>query len=156
MRVFVMTMIIMSLQTVRDWAALPDSIILIISYTFTQMTSSARSNMVFVQTKVREKSRECRNHKPQPFPDTKRKRKPTNPNKHKPNKRTKSTKISSLFPKRNCSKHSCETQLDTFTQEIFVKKSKRKVQGVPQSQIAALHKPQTSTMQADCSHYNGF
>ena len=50
--------------------------------------------------KVREKSRECHNHKRQPFPDTKRKRKPTNPNKHKSNKRTKSTKISSLFPKR--------------------------------------------------------
>ena len=38
--------------------------------------------------------------KPQPFPDPKRKRKPTTLNKHKPNKRTKSTKISSLFPKR--------------------------------------------------------
>ena len=50
--------------------------------------------------KVREKSRECHNHKPQPFPDPKRKRKPTNLYKHKPNKRTKSTKISSLFPKR--------------------------------------------------------
>ena len=50
--------------------------------------------------KVREKSRECHNHKPQPFPDPKRKRKPTNPNKHKSNKHTKSTKISSLFPKR--------------------------------------------------------
>ena len=50
--------------------------------------------------KVREKSRECHNHKPQPFPDTKRKRKPTILNKHKTNKRTKSTKISSLFPKR--------------------------------------------------------
>ena len=50
--------------------------------------------------KVREKSRECYNHKTQPFPDPKRKRKPTNLNKHKPNKRTKSTKISSLFPKR--------------------------------------------------------
>ena len=50
--------------------------------------------------KVREKSRECHNHKPQPFPDTKRKRKPTNLNKHKPNKRTKSTKISSVFPKQ--------------------------------------------------------
>ena len=36
----------------------------------------------------------------QPFPDPKRKRKPTNLNKHKPNKRTKSTRISSLFPKR--------------------------------------------------------
>ena len=50
--------------------------------------------------KVREKSRECHNHIPQPFPDPKRKRKPTNLNKHIPNKRTKSTKISSLFPKR--------------------------------------------------------
>ena len=37
---------------------------------------------------MREKSRECPNHK-QPFPDIKRKRKPTNPNKHKSNKRTK-------------------------------------------------------------------
>ena len=61
-----------------------------------------------IKKKVREKSRECHNHKPQPFPDPKRKRKPTNPNKHKnnkqtkkkSNKRTKSTKISSLFPKR--------------------------------------------------------
>ena len=52
------------------------------------------------QKRVGEKSRECHNHKPQPFPDTKRKRKPTNPNKHKPNKRTKSTKISALFPKQ--------------------------------------------------------
>ena len=50
--------------------------------------------------KIRVKSRECHNHKPQPFPNTKRKRKPTNPNKHKSNKRTKSTKISALFPKR--------------------------------------------------------
>ena len=52
--------------------------------------------------KVREKSRECHNHKhkPQPFRDPKRKRKLTNQNKQKPNKRTKSTKISSLFPKR--------------------------------------------------------
>ena len=43
---------------------------------------------------------ECHNHEPQPFPDTKRKRKQTKPNKRKSNKRTKSTKISSLFPKR--------------------------------------------------------
>ena len=50
--------------------------------------------------KVREKSRECHNHKPQPFPDTKRKKKQTKPNKRKSNKRTKSTKIGSLFPKR--------------------------------------------------------
>ena len=56
--------------------------------------------VLLVQKKVREKSRECHNHKSQPFPDPKRKRKPTNLIKHKPNKRTKSTKISSLFPKR--------------------------------------------------------
>ena len=54
----------------------------------------------FAPKKVREKSRECHNHKPQPFPDPKRKRKPTNLNKHKRNKCTKSTKFSSLFPKR--------------------------------------------------------
>ena len=48
--------------------------------------------------RVREKSMECRNHKPQLFPDTKRKRKPTNPNKHKSNKRTKSTKIRLALP----------------------------------------------------------
>ena len=50
------------------------------------------------EKKVWEKSTECHNHKPQPFPDPKRKTKPTNLNKHKPSKRTKSTKISSLFP----------------------------------------------------------
>ena len=55
---------------------------------------------MYVEKKVREKSRECHSHKPQPFPDPKRRRKPTNLNKHKPNQRTKSTKISSLFPKR--------------------------------------------------------
>ena len=36
--------------------------------------------------KVRDKSRESHNHKLQPFPDTKRKKKSTNPNKHKSNK----------------------------------------------------------------------
>ena len=45
-------------------------------------------------------AREYHNHKPQPFPDTKRKRKQTKSNKRKSNKRTKSNKISSLFPKR--------------------------------------------------------
>ena len=57
------------------------------------------SNDFSSEKRVREKSWECHNHKPQPFSDPKRKRKPTNLNKHKPNKRTKSTKISSLFPK---------------------------------------------------------
>ena len=50
--------------------------------------------------RVRETLRECYNHKPQPFPGSKRKRNQTKPNKRKSNKRTKSTKISSLFPKR--------------------------------------------------------
>ena len=46
--------------------------------------------------KVREKSNECHNYKPQPFPDLKRKRKPTNQNKS--NKRTKSTLSGSNYP----------------------------------------------------------
>ena len=58
------------------------------------------NSLVTLEKRVREKSRECHNYKPQPIPDPKRKRKPTNLKKHKPNKRTKSTKISSLFPKR--------------------------------------------------------
>ena len=52
------------------------------------------------QKKGKRKVQGVHNHKPQPFSDPKRKRKPTNPNKHKSNKRTKSTKISSLLPKR--------------------------------------------------------
>ena len=57
---------------------------------------------IFLKQKVREQSRECHNEheKTQPFPNTKRSRKPTNSNKHKSNKRTKSANISSLFPKR--------------------------------------------------------
>ena len=57
--------------------------------------------------KIGEKSWECHNHKPQPFSDTKRKRKQTKPNKRKSNKRIKSTKISSLcslFPEVYLSK----------------------------------------------------
>ena len=50
--------------------------------------------------KVTEKSRECHNHTPQPFPYTKRKKKQTKPNKRKSNKGTTSAKISFLFPKR--------------------------------------------------------
>ena len=64
--------------------------------------STMRDRQLSPQKKVREKSWECHNHKPQPFPDTKKKtkKKQTKPNKRKSNKRTKSTKISSLFPKR--------------------------------------------------------
>ena len=50
---------------------------------------------LYIIYKEREKSRECHNHKAQPFSDTKR-----ITNQRKSNKRTKSTTISSLFPKR--------------------------------------------------------
>ena len=36
-----------------------------------------------IRKKVKEKSRECNNHKPQPFPDTKRKRKRAKQNSEK-------------------------------------------------------------------------
>ena len=49
------------------------SMLLIILYT---LIKSIRS--LYFLKKVREKSRECHNYKPQPFPDPKRKRKPTN------------------------------------------------------------------------------
>ena len=69
-----------------------------------QRVQKLKQNILSVKKKkkkkVRERSREYHNHKPQPFPDPKRKRKPSNPNKHKSNKHTKSTKISSLSPKR--------------------------------------------------------
>ena len=65
--------------------------------------------------RVREKSREYHNHKSQPFPDTKRKRKQTKPNKRKSNKRT---KISSLFPKRgNRNAKRTETQEQNNTRQ---------------------------------------
>ena len=57
----------------------------------------ANKTSPYIAKKVREKSRGCHNNKPQPFPDTKRKRKQTKPNKRKSNKLTESTKISFLF-----------------------------------------------------------
>ena len=69
-------------------------------YKSDQMAQSYNTQSSYPK-KVREKSRECHNHKPQPFPDPKRKTKPTNLNKHKPNKRTKSTKISTNI-ESNC------------------------------------------------------
>ena len=78
--------------------------------------------------KVREKSRECHNHTLQPLPDPKRKRKPTNPNKHKQNKRTKSTKISSLFPKRcNRNTKSTEKHKNKMTHGKTYNKSPRRI-----------------------------
>ena len=78
--------------------------------------------------KVRDKSRECHNHKPQPFPDPKRKRKSTNLNKHKPNKRTKSTKISSLFPKRgNRNTKRTEKHKNKMTHGMTYNKSPRRI-----------------------------
>ena len=60
--------------------------------------SEMAENLSSVSKKVREKSKECHNHKPQPIPDTRRKRKQTKPNKRKSKKHTKNIKISSLFP----------------------------------------------------------
>ena len=53
---------------------------------------------------VRKKFRKCHNHEPQPFSDSKRKRKQTKTNMRKSNKGTKSIKTSSLFPKRGNAK----------------------------------------------------
>ena len=78
--------------------------------------------------KVREKSRECHNHKPQPFPDHKRKRKPTNLNMHKPNKRTKNATSSSLFPKRgNRNTKRTETHKKKTTHGKTYNKSPRRI-----------------------------
>ena len=65
-----------------------------------QNTPNHRKQPQNIPKRVREKSRECHNNKTQPIPDTKGKRKQTKPNKRKSNKRMKSTKTSSLFPKR--------------------------------------------------------
>ena len=81
-----------------------------------------------IEKKVRKKSRECHNHKTQPFPDPKRKRKPTNLNKHKSNKRTKSTKISSLFPKQgNRNTKRTEKHKDKMTHGKTYNKSPRRI-----------------------------
>ena len=72
-----------------------------LAYKIRKLVEKSNFSELFRRKKVREESRECHNHKPQPFPDTKRKRKKTIPNKHKSNKRMKSTKISSLFPKQS-------------------------------------------------------
>ena len=60
----------------------------------------AEDELELILIVVKKGKRKVHNHKPQPFLDTKRKRKQTNQNKHKSNKQMKSTKISSLFPKR--------------------------------------------------------
>ena len=51
--------------------------------TYMQVMQKALWRWATGEKKVREKSRECYNHKPQPFPDINSKRKPTNPNTHK-------------------------------------------------------------------------
>ena len=89
---------------------------------------STKDKQYTEQKKVREKSREWHNHKPQPFPDIKRKRKPTNPNKHKSIKHTKSTKISSLFPKRgNRNAKRTEKHKNKMTQGKIYNKSPRRI-----------------------------
>ena len=67
--------------------------------------------------KIRKKSRESHIRKPQPFPDMKRKRKQTKPNKRKSNNCTKGTKISSLKTgkrkSRECHNHKPQPFPDT-------------------------------------------
>ena len=97
--------------------------------------------LLLIEKRVREKSRECHNHKPQPFPDPKRKRKPTILNKHKPNKRTKSTKISSLFPKRgNRNTKRTEKHKNKMTHGKTYNKSPRRI-----NHIATKSKTNTGT-----------
>ena len=68
-----------------------------------------------------------RKAQPQPFPDTKRKRKQTKPNKRKSNKRTKSTKINPLFTKRgNRSAKRTKTHKNKLTQDKTENKSPRR------------------------------
>ena len=89
-----------------------------------------------VSKKVREKSRECHNHKPQPFPDPKRKRKPIKLNKHKSNKHTKSTKISSLFPKRgNRNTKRTEKHKNKMTHGKTYNKSPRRINHKKQRRV---------------------
>ena len=88
----------------------------------------SNSHRSYGSKKGKRKVRECHNHKPQPFPDPKRKGKPTNLNKHKPNKRTKSTKISSLFPKRgNCNTKRTEKYKNKMTHGKTYNKSPRRI-----------------------------
>ena len=62
-----------------------------------------QNNSHIWKRKVREKVQGVPQSQTAAFPDTKRKRKQTKPNKRKSNKRTKNTNTGSLFPKRgNC------------------------------------------------------
>ena len=67
---------------------------------FSIETILAIFDLQVTRKKVREKSRESHNHKPRPFPDPKRERKPTNLNKHKPNKLRKALRIALFSSKR--------------------------------------------------------
>ena len=98
-------------------------------YIHLRAVNLAETSAVSMQKKkVRENSRERHNHKPQPFQDPKRKRKPTNLNKHKSNKRTKSTKISSLFPKRgNRNTKRTEKRKNKMTHGKTYNKSPRRI-----------------------------
>ena len=80
------------------------------------------------EKRVREKSMECHNHKPQPFQDTKRKKKSTKTNKQKSNKRTKSPTIRFLFPKRgNRNAKRTEKRKNKITQGKTQNQSPRRI-----------------------------
>ena len=65
------------------------------NYTRTYMQ---KHTVTVIVIKVREKSRECHSYKPQSFPDTKRKREQTKPNKRKSNKRMKTLRLALSSP----------------------------------------------------------
>ena len=98
----------------------------------------------FHTKKVRENARKCHNHKPQPFPETKRKRKQTKPNKPKLNKRGKSTKISSLFPKQgNCNARRTEKHKNKLSQKTSKDQVARQV---------PRHRSPEKGKDAECTH----
>ena len=76
---------------------------------------------------VREKSRERHNYKPQPLPETKRKRKQTKPNTRKSNKQTKALRLA-FFPKRlNRNAERADNHKNKITQGKTKNKSLRRI-----------------------------
>ena len=107
-------------------------------------------NAICSYKKSKRKVQECHHHKPQPFPDPTRKRKPTSPNRYKPNKRTKSTKISSLFPKRgNRNTKRTEKHKNKMTHGKTYNKSPRRI-----NHKATKSKTNTGTTALELTYFN--
>ena len=96
--------------------------------TRSRSTAAARQLTPGAIKKVREKSRECHNHKPHHFPATNRNRKQTKPNKPKLNKHTKNTNVSPLFPKQsNRNAKRTENHKNKITQGKTLNKLPRRI-----------------------------